>query len=245
MFLIYQYQGKQNIGERTMFNFFLRVTITILLSLCLFTPDGVSITRKKAKELREKRKLEKKNSDWSMPEIKLLLIPRLTAGKLTSDAGDAVSTNDGGIDEKVYYGGGLGIQYWYRPSIIFGAGFDLIQKDLGHLNIDDPVKAKLITAEVAYRFPAAGKTSLILRLRGGSGSVSYDGNHIDNYFFKRFGLGICSFRSSGSLVTTFEFYYQSADTDGEIVSLFGFNQQATSSLTMIGFEIGLGIPILK
>jgi len=229
-----------------MFNSILKIALTVLLSFTLFAPDSAAITRKKANELRKERQSKKKDSNWVMPEFKMLLIPRLTAGNLTGDAGDAASTDDGGIDEKIFYGGGLGLQYWYRPSIIFGAGFDLIRKDLRRLNqIDKTVKARLITAEVAYRFPAKSKTSLILRFRGGSGSVSYDDNHIDSYLFKRFGIGICSFRSSGSIVTTIEFYYQNADTEGKTVSLFGSDSLLDGQLTMIGFEVGVGIPILK
>lgn len=226
-----------------MFNSFIKFAVAVILSLVLIVPEAVSVTRKTAEKQRAKREKNKKTTIWVMPEIKLLLFPRLTVGVLTGDAGQLTDPKDDGITAKGFYGGGIGLEYWYKPSVIIGAGVDLLQKDLGHLNIDEAVKTTLISAEVAYRYPAGGKSSIILRFRGSNGSVSYDGTHVGNYFFKRFGVGVYSFGGSSNLVTVFEIYYQTASTEDATVKLPGLSFKVPVPLSSIGFEIGLGIPL--
>ena len=86
---------------------------------------------------------------------------------------------------------------------------------------------------------------MIIRFRGGNGSVSYDGTHINNYFFKRFGAGIYSFGGSSNFVMILELYYQTADVKGSLFTFQNREYTVPVPLTSIGIEIGLGIPLLK
>ncbi|MDH4156474.1 MAG: hypothetical protein OEW00_04265 [candidate division Zixibacteria bacterium] len=218
--------------------------ICLMLMVLLAASVVEGSTRKKAKKEREAR--DRQEVPWQPPRYGFAIVPGLGAGAVIGQASDAIDDFESGFKNKIFYGIGLGVEYYPRPASAFALNADIIWKDLP---VDDLNAIRILeySGSWLYRFRPEKRASFFARLTlglasakvtdiGGTGvSVS-----LDTRPFMRVSLGEYRHTTQGLSLRT-EVYYQIVFTDGAEIKSFVGNYEVDFDANCIGLRLSLGI----
>ena len=185
-------------------------------------------------------------------EARLMLVPRLQGGLLVGEAADAFEGNDRGPQDKMFYGGGLSLEYYLRPASAVAVNFEAVWKSMPWEGISS-VRTFTYSASWLYSFAPRSPSSVYLRpelgLISGSlpnyfptkrdGTTSYK---LGTHLFFRLGVGLFAYTASATN-TRFELFYKWVFTDGAELEQTG--REIDANVQGIGIEFGFGIPLKK
>lgn len=168
---------------------------------------------------------------------------KLTGGFVVGGASDAIGKMEG--DEwkyKMLYGGGLSLEYYYRPQYAVCFNVEALWKNLPGEGYGS-IRIFTYSAAWMYRFTPKKYYSFYFRPELGliTGKAPDFNLGLGTHFFFRLGFGLFRY-TSGWTNTRLEVYYKMASSSGYEVKWFGVHE-VNYNAECICLEVGFGIPL--
>ncbi len=218
--------------------------ICLMLAVLLAASAVEGSTRKRAKKEREAK--NHKEIPWEQPPYGFAITPRLAVGSLIGQAAETVSGISRNWGDNIFYGIGLGAEYYPSAAAALALNVDIIWK---HLPIEDlnAIRIMEYSGSWLWRLSPRRRSSFFTRLTMGLASakltdVKGTGVNVtlDTKPFIRVGLGEYRHTTSSMSLRT-EVYYQVVFTNGAEIKSFVGNYEVDFDAQCAGLRLSLGI----
>jgi len=224
-----------------------RFIVPLLAVCCLLVSASTSDAQSR------RRKGPPPSKPARIEQSRVELVPRLMGGLLIGEAADAFETADSRASDKLFYGGGLSLEYYLQPRIAIATNIDLVWKYMPWESVNS-IRTISLSISGMYRFAPTSRRSIYLRPDLGliSGKLpDYFGTPVDGSddlsfgtrLFFRLGLGLHAY-TSGSINTRFEIFYKHVFSDGGTIGQLN-DREIDINVDGIGVEFAVGVPLKK